>query len=302
MNEEAPNENEVEPAVAEEAPDWLSELEPPAAVIATEPQAEEAAPDWLSELEPPAAAAGEPASALSEADFAWMLDDDEVSGDEEFEPAEEEAEFSETPDWLAALEPSGVSSEVSGSAADENEAVAAEADDWMSELQTPASEVAAPSAADADFEWQAADAVSDELEAESEPEAEAATPASGEPDWLGAMNLTPQEAEPELAEAEITWTSDELSRLPPNRQPPLTSIGSMSLSQPRSRTRTSSRQTKSSLPRNSRGWTRLSSPKRRKPKRKPKFPKRWSRSWRLLKRKPSPKCRSRSWPFPRKPP
>jgi hypothetical protein len=140
-----------------------------------------------------------------------------MSGDEEFESAEEEAEFSETPDWLAALEPSGVSSEVSGSAADENEAVAAEADDWMSELQTPASEVAAPSAADADFEWLAADAVSDELEAEPEPEAEAATPASGEPDWLGAMNLTPQEAEPELAEAEITWTSDELQ--PPVAEP-----------------------------------------------------------------------------------
>ncbi len=220
MSELAPQDAVTEPQVPAEAIsadvddpelEWMGEL-------ATEDEEEAEAvaaevPDWLSELEPTETEPQIPAEAVSaeadDAELEWMSE--LTTEDEE----EAEAVVADAPDWLSELEPTELQPEAEPQIP--AEAVSAEADDaeleWMSELTTEDEEEAEAVAADAP-DWL------NELEpTETEPESEAEDEAAFTPvtedeaeleETYGWLNEADESAEAEI-EAEADETPDWLT-------------------------------------------------------------------------------------------
>jgi len=172
-----------EPAEAEgEIPDWLRELEAPAAPTPPPSEAEAEAPaepeaevpEWLRELETPAAPTPPPPEAEAEA------------------PAEPEAEV---PEWLRELETPAASTppppEAEAEAPAEPEA---EVPEWLRELEAPAAPTPPPPEAEA--------------EAPAEPEAEV-------PEWLANLRLgTAAEYPAEMPAEEPEYPEEEAAEEP----------------------------------------------------------------------------------------
>ncbi|MBN1262479.1 MAG: tetratricopeptide repeat protein, partial [Anaerolineae bacterium] len=144
---------EMPPSEADELPDWLKALQPPAqepqkpgAVAAEKPEEEEPLPDWLRELKPPSETPAERESGPVESSdmFGWVS-----LPQEEAEALPEEQE---TPDWLSQLEPEPTGQapawleELAPPTAGAPEAGASEEEGlpaWIDELQ-PEEEAAVP--------------------------------------------------------------------------------------------------------------------------------------------------------------
>ncbi|MBI1257051.1 MAG: tetratricopeptide repeat protein [Chloroflexi bacterium] len=190
-------------ALATDDLDWLSELEPEQASSETEPAASEpeaeietdaeAVPDWLSELEPEAAASepeteieadAEPAVeavAAQDSEFTWMMEEALANVEEEDAPeSEDEVVAGDVPDWLSELAPEPAVSDAEPAA----EAAVDDSDfTWMTE-EALANAESQTEQVDPEFTWMA-----EESEADSEPEAEVA---AADDSWLA-------ELEPEAA-------------------------------------------------------------------------------------------------------
>ncbi len=175
-------EETIQPTEEAPPPDWLQQLQPPAAEEGTaEAEAsadwlqelgsttgEEAAeiPDWLKEMggaiEAPAAEV-EPAAAEEVPDWLQELQPPAEAPAAEVEPAAAE----EVPDWLQELQPPA-----EAPAAEVEPAAAEEVPDWLQELQPPAeAQATGPQEAEELFGWEsfaaeAAEAIAEEEEVE----------------------------------------------------------------------------------------------------------------------------------------
>ncbi len=191
-----------EEPLASEVPDWLADMSPQS------PESAAGEPDWLAQLHSAASAPSfeAPPAAAEEGVPDWLsglggleepaagVPEDQVPDWLGAQPAVQEAESAEMPDWLRGMQPAEAAPVAPAA---EEEAVEAELPDWLKAMQ-PAE--AAPVAPAAEEEGEMPDWLKAMQPTEAAPVAPAAEEESELPDWLKAMQ--PAEVAPVAPAAE----------------------------------------------------------------------------------------------------